>query len=135
MTATATWARGARTISGPPRGRRALDVIVFTAVTFVGLARVPESFFGDQALNALMGKVIASGGAPYADLWDLKHPGVFFFFAAGGMLFGFDEVGIHLFELLWMLVTALAVRVMAGRWFTGACDRTPSVGGASAASR
>jgi hypothetical protein len=96
---------------------------------------VPESFFGDQALNALMGKVIASGGAPYADLWDLKHPGVFFFFAAGGMLFGFDEVGIHLFELLWMLVTALAVRVMAGRWFTGACDRTPSVGGASAASR
>jgi len=81
-----------------------------------GLARLPDPFFGDQALNTLMAKIIAHGGAPYRDLWDLKHPGVFFFFAAGGTLFGFNEIGIHLFELLWMLVTALAIRITAGRF-------------------
>jgi hypothetical protein len=44
----------------------------------------------------------------------LKHPGIFLFFAAGGALFGFTEIGIHLFELLWMLALAVAVRLTAG---------------------
>ena len=54
-------------------------------------------------------------------MWDLKHPGIFFFFAAGGSLFGFDEFGLHVFELIWMLTLALVVRVAAGRWLE---DRT-----------
>jgi hypothetical protein len=90
-----------------------LDVVVFGGILLLGLGRLPSPFTGDQALNMLMGKVIAHGGAPYLDLWDLKHPGIFFFFAAAGRLFGFSEIGIHLFELLWMLVLALAVRVTA----------------------
>jgi hypothetical protein len=98
--------------------RYALDIVVFTGVILVGLARLPDPFFGDQALNTLMANVIAHGGAPYRDLWDLKHPGVFFFFAAGGALFGFNEIGIHFFELMWMVATALAVRIIAGRMLT-----------------
>ncbi len=90
-----------------------LDIAVFGGILVLGLARLPAPFTGDQALNMLMGKVIAHGGAPYVDLWDLKYPGIFFFFAAGGRLFGFSEIGIHVFELLWMLATALAVRVTA----------------------
>lgn len=90
-----------------------LDVAVFAVILLLGLARLPAPFTGDQALNMLLGKLIANGGAPYVDLWDLKHPGIFFFFAAGGSLFGFHEIGIHLFELLWILVLALAVRVTA----------------------
>ncbi len=93
----------------------ALDLFAFTGIVLVALARLPEPFFGDQALNMLMGQVIADGGSPYADLWDLKHPGVFFFFAAGGSLFGFNEIGTHLFELLWMLVLAVVVRRVAGQ--------------------
>ena len=49
-------------------------------------------------------------------LVDLKHPGVFFFFAAGGTLFGFNEIGTHLFELLWMLAVALVARRVAGQY-------------------
>jgi hypothetical protein len=93
-----------------------LDIITLVVVLMVGAARLPTPFAGDQALNLLMGKVIYQGGSPYRDLWDLKHPGVFFFFRAGGALFGFDEIGIHLFELLWMMALALLVRVAAGRW-------------------
>lgn len=94
--------------------RYALDGAVFAGILVLGLVHLPTPFTGDQALNMLMGQIIAEGGAPYADLWDLKHPGVFFFFAAGGALFGFTEVGIHLFELLWMLFLAGVVRVVAG---------------------
>jgi hypothetical protein len=94
----------------------ALDAAVFGGILLLGVARLPASFAGDQALNMLMGRVIAHGGAPYVDLWDLKYPGIFFFFAAGGRLFGFNEIGIHLFELLWMLGLALAVRITAGHY-------------------
>lgn len=111
----------------PPRQSRdrdvrrftGLDIGVFVGIVVLGLARVPAPFTGDQALNMLIGKVIAHGGAPYVDLWDLKHPGIFFFFAAGGSLFGFTEIGIHLFELLWMLALALAVR-----WIAAECLET-----------
>jgi hypothetical protein len=93
-----------------------IDVAVFAGILLLGLGRLPAPFTGDQALNMLMGEVIAHGGAPYVDLWDLKHPGIFLSFAAGGSLFGFNEIGIHLFELLWMLALALAVRVTAGHF-------------------
>jgi hypothetical protein len=94
--------------------RHALDIVVFAGILIVGFARLPAPFTGDQALNMLMGRVIADGGAPYVDLWDLKHPGIFLFFAAGGAVFGFTEIGIHLFELVWMLALAVAVRLTVG---------------------
>ncbi len=93
-----------------------LDVVVFLSLLAVGAASLPLPFGGDQGLNLLIGQVISEGGAPYRDVWDLKHPGIFFFFAAGGSLFGFDEIGLHVFELIWMLALALLVRVVAGRW-------------------
>jgi hypothetical protein len=96
--------------------RFALDVLVFVAIVLIGVSRLPTPFTGDQALNMLMGRVIVHGGVPYVDLWDLKHPGIFFFFAAGGSLFGFTELGIHLFELCWMLTLGAAVRIVAGQY-------------------
>jgi len=101
---------------GSPVRRFAVDAAIFASILIVGFARLPTPFTGDQALNMLMGRVVADGGAPYLDLWDLKHPGIFLFFAAGGALFGFTEIGIHLFELLWMLALAVAVRLTAGRY-------------------
>ena len=98
-----------------------LDVVVFLCLLVLGAASLPIPFGGDQGLNLLIGQVIADGGAPYRDVWDLKHPGIFFFFAAGGRLFGFDEFGLHVFELIWMLTLALVVRVVARRWLE---DRT-----------
>jgi len=98
-----------------------LDLVVFLCLLALGAASLPTPFGGDQGLNILIGQVISEGGAPYRDVWDLKHPGIFFFFAAGGRLFGFDEFGLHVFELIWMLTLALLVRVAAGRWLE---DRT-----------
>ena len=95
---------------------RWLDILVFLGILTVAVARLPTPLGGDQAQNVLIAQVIDEGGAPYREVWDLKHPGLFFFNAAAGALFGFDEIGIHLFELLWMLGLAVLVRVAAGRW-------------------
>jgi hypothetical protein len=105
----------AEAVMSPDR-RFAVDAAIFASILILGLVRLPAPFTGDQALNMLMGRVIADGGAPYVDLWDLKHPGIFLFFAAGGALFGFSEIGIHLFELLWMLALAVVVRLTAGQY-------------------
>ena len=93
-----------------------LDVVVFLCVLTLGTTSLPVPFGGDQGLNLLIGQEIAEGGAPYRNVWDLKHPGIFFFFAAGGSLFGFNEFGIHLFELIWMMALALLARVAAAQW-------------------
>ena len=78
-------------------------------VAAVGLVKLPEPFMGDQALATLMGAKLAHGGALYRDLWDLKQPGIFVFYALGGTLFGFSEVGIHAFELIYQLSFAVTL--------------------------
>ena len=67
-------------------------------------------FWGDQALFAVYARELTRGAVLYRDLFDLKPPGIFLFYAAGGLLFGFTEVGIHLFELLyWLAFSAFAI--------------------------
>jgi len=86
-----------------------LDIAVLTAVMLIGLAKLPQPFTGDQALSAMMAMKLAHGEVMYADLWDLKQPGIFLFYYVGGSLFGFNEVGIHVFELLYMLAFSVVL--------------------------
>ncbi len=84
-----------------------LDAIVIIAVVLVGLIHLPYPFDGDQALFTVGAEKLSRGAILYRDFWDLKQPGVFFFYLLGGRLFGFTEVGIHTLELLYL--TAFAV--------------------------
>jgi hypothetical protein len=77
-------------------------------VLLVGITRLSCPFHGDQALFTLGAMDIAEGYTLYGDFWDYKQPGIFLFFLAGGSLFGFTEVGIHLFELLYWLVFCIS---------------------------
>ena len=86
-----------------------LDIAVLTAVMLIGLAKLPQPFTGDQALSAMMAMKLAHGEVMYADLWDLKQPGIFLFYYVGGALFGFNEVGIHAFELVYMLAFSVVL--------------------------
>jgi hypothetical protein len=64
---------------------------------------------GDQALFLSYARRFDEGWQLYVDLWDVKPPAVFAFYYLGGSLFGFTDRGIHLFELLWMVVLAAAM--------------------------
>ncbi len=74
-------------------------------------------FSGDQALFTIGAKKIAGGAVLYRDFWDLKQPAIFLFYLMGGWLFGFHEVGIHLFELLYWMGFAVVLLFTLKKYF------------------
>jgi hypothetical protein len=85
-----------------------LDLGALLALAVLALLNLAMPFTWDQALFALGAKSVAHGGVLYRDYWDTKQPGVFVFYALGGRLFGFHEVGVHAFEMLWQLAFGFA---------------------------
>jgi hypothetical protein len=76
-------------------------------------------FFPDQALFTIYAQEIARGTVLYRDLFDIKQPGIYGFYALAGWLFGFNEIGIHLFELLyWIVFSILVSRVFRPYFLT-----------------
>ncbi len=86
-----------------------LDVLVIIIIVFLGILNLYKPIMGDQALSIMMASTIDQGGTIYQDLWDLKWPGIFFFYYFAGKLFGFTEQGIHLFELLYMCLFSIVL--------------------------
>ena len=82
-------------------------------VVLAGALCLPMPFWGDQALFTVYARQLTEGAVLYRDLFDVKQPGIFAFYAFGGLVFGFDEVGIHLFELLyWVGFSLFALAVL-----------------------
>ena len=79
----------------------------FDGFTQKRLVNLPQPFTGDQALFTIRASEMSDGKILYRDLWVPKQPGIFYFYFVGGMLFGFNEIGVHTFELLYM--TALSI--------------------------
>jgi hypothetical protein len=85
-----------------------LAVLALLSLTaFIGLTKVAYPLMDDQTLFLLGGQMIGDGAVPYRDFWDLKPPGIFLLYWLGGSLFGFNDVGIHLFELALLVGFAL----------------------------
>lgn len=88
------------------------------AIVFVfGLFRLSETFNGDQAMFSVYAKALVGGSQLYTDLWDVKQPGIFYFYAFAGRIFGFSEIGIHFFELLYWMVFSAALIWIANDQF------------------
>jgi hypothetical protein len=86
-----------------------LDALALIAIILIGLIHLPCPFSGDQALFTVGALKISKGAVLYRDFWDLKQPGLYGFYLLAGTLFGFDEVGIHTFELLYMGIFSLVL--------------------------
>ena len=91
-------------------------VLGFAVATALGLARLTTPLFGDQALFAVGARQLNDGQSLYGDFWDIKQPGIYWFYQVAERVFGSSEVGIHLMELAWQLATAMvALAVVASR--------------------
>jgi hypothetical protein len=99
----------------PPRSLHALAVAV---VAVAGALCLAMPFWGDQALFTLYGRALTRGAVLYRDVFDIKQPGIFVFYAVGGRLFGFTEVGIHVFELAYWLAFSIFAIVALRPYFT-----------------
>jgi hypothetical protein len=85
------------------------DLLALLTILAVGLLSLPTPLGGDQALFTMAADKLSRAGVLYVDFWDVKQPGVFVFYALAGSLFGFNEVGVHLLELIYNLGFSLAL--------------------------
>jgi hypothetical protein len=84
---------------------------------FVGLvlSHVSLPLGGDQGLYLYGAKELSNGAVLYKDFWDLKSPGVYFFYLLAGSAFGFSVPGLHIVEAVWLGLAAwFALRIARG---------------------
>lgn len=86
-----------------------LFVFVISIIALIGVSKLAYPLMDDQAEFVIGAKILEKGGILYRDFTNIKPPGIFLFYLFGGSLFGFNGVGIHLFELIYMLLFALTI--------------------------
>ena len=77
---------------------------------------VLETWYSDQYIFELTGKMWAEGGIPYVNFWDQKGPLIFLFNMLGWKLTG-SSLGIFLLTIVWAAVTVNMLYLLA-REFT-----------------
>ncbi len=75
-------------------------------------------FGRDQGVFAAAADVLARGGVPYRDFWDVKPPAIFYLYWVSFALFGRSMLAPRLLDLLWMLATAGAIAYLGRRLFS-----------------
>jgi hypothetical protein len=85
-----------------------LTTLAFLVVT------APVPLTGDQALFLTAGRDLVDGHVLYRDFWDIKQPGIFWWYAVAHLLPGPDGLGVRLLEGAWQLGTVILV-LMAAR--------------------
>jgi hypothetical protein len=93
-----------------PRPVLGLRALVVGLVVALGLANLPRALAGDQALFVTFSRELHQGSVLYRDLWDAKQPGIFAFYWLSSRLFGADEVGVHLGELVVLIALTLVLQ-------------------------
>ena len=88
--------------------------LTLAAIAALGLVTIPQPFAWDQAMFTIGARKLAAGAVLYRDYWDPKQPAMFAFYWLAGVLFGFHEVGIHTFELIYMLIFAATLMAVVG---------------------
>lgn len=88
---------------------RSYLAFALVAVSLGAFLHVLLPLDGDQSVFSMAGQTILSGGTLYVDYWDVKQPGIFYFFAAAGALFGFTSWGVHVFELIYWAFVSVAI--------------------------
>jgi len=94
-----------------------IDILVLIVIVVIGLIHLPFPFDGDQAFFRLGALEMQQGKLLYRDFWDVKQPGIFYFYFLAGSFFGFNEIGIHLFELIYMVVFSLILLITLKSYF------------------
>jgi hypothetical protein len=96
-------------------GLERLRWVLVAGIAAVGLLQLATPFTGDQALFTVFARQLNQGDHLYTDLWDVKQPGLFWWYAAAGALGGYQEVSVHLFEVVWLTgFAAWMPRLMRG---------------------
>jgi hypothetical protein len=80
-------------------------------IVAAGLTALRKPFAGDQSLFVVGAKAMSHGAVLYRDFWDIKQPGIYWFYQLGLKIPASPEVAVHVLEMLYFV--ALAVVMMA----------------------
>lgn len=98
------------------RLRTALAVAIVGGI--LGTLTLPFPFtYVDSSVFTYVGEVILRGGVPYRDAWDVKAPGIFFFYALAQSM-GKAPMSVRILEVFWQCATALVLGSIAVRIFS-----------------
>lgn len=91
---------------------------VLGLVSAFALLQIGLMGFGrDQGIYAMVASTVLEGGMPYRDAWDFKPPGIFLVYTFAQALFGKNEWGIRLVEVLAFASLVPLLGVFARRFF------------------
>lgn len=116
-------ARGDTSSSPQPKRTRPMWVeplIWVLLVVALVVAALPTLFYPltrDQGIYAYIADLMAHGGAPFRDAWEIKPPAVFFVYWLAFLLVGRTEFALRLFDVLYTLLSAAAVTGLAWQSF------------------
>ena len=96
-----------------------VNALVLCSVIAVAACNIALPFGGDQSLFALGARHILAGDVLYRDFWDIKQPGIFWFFAIARLTVGAGPGAVHLLEAAWSIVLGVLMYLAAMRWFAG----------------
>ena len=86
--------------------------------TIIFLLLLPVLFFPlspDSSIYLESGKIIANGGKLYVDTIDLKQPLIYYLFALIYNLFGYSEISVRLFDLIWQFATIISLFILVNK--------------------
>lgn len=98
----------AERVAGGPDFRLVLTLSTIAAV-LAALLVIPYPFMGDQSLFAVFARMMGDGSQLYRDIWDVKQPGIFWFYLLTGAWNGFSASWIHVSEAVLWVGGAVAV--------------------------
>ena len=82
--------------------------ICIAVLSLLAATRLLHPLEGDGALFLTAAKMIGDGAVLYVDFWDVKQPGIYYFYWLAGIAFGFTFEGVHLLQVVyWAIVGAL----------------------------
>jgi hypothetical protein len=101
---------------GLSRGQAAAAV---APVTALAAATLWWPNHGDQSLFVIGAQELSAGFGYYRDFWDIKQPGIYWFYQLGGLLdgpLGSPGLGARVLESLLAIVAGVLVLVVTGGW-------------------
>jgi hypothetical protein len=83
-----------------------LALFIWGAVSVLAMLAYPFAY--DQAAFFIGGeKIVSDGAIPYRDFLDTKPPLIFYLYGAAAFLFGHNQWGIRLIDIIWHVGTAV----------------------------
>ena len=81
-------------------------LIVLAVVLLLTMLHLHYPFNEDQALFMYAAREMTEGAQMYREFWDMKQPGIYWWYLAVGSLFSFDAFGLRWMDLFWSLCVA-----------------------------